>query len=188
LIGAGDAPVPVLGYSMGGRLALSLALDRPDLVERVIVVSASAGIADPDERDARRVADADLADWIVAVGIDRFLDEWRDRPLTSTAGISDAERRRDRAVREESSAVGLAAALRILGQGAYPYLGDRLGGLSMPFLAVSGGKDQRYTEHASLTAATVPDGRHITIPDVGHNVVLEAPDRLAEIVRAFLAE
>lgn len=180
-------PLPVLGYSMGGRLALSLSIERPDLVERVIVVSAGPGIADPSKRAARAAEDDRLADRIMQIGVSAFLDDWLRRPLTSTVSIDGEAAIADRAVREENPAAGLAAALRGLGQGAYPYLGDRLGELTMPLLAVSGAEDERYGEQAEALAAAVPDGRHVVIDRVGHNVVLQAPEALGVVVEEFLA-
>lgn len=181
-----DAPVPVLGYSMGGRIALSLALDRSELVTRVITVSTGPGIGDAHGRRMRAAEDAELADRIEREGVGRFLDRWLAAPMTSTKGVDATTRAADRAVREQNTAEGLAAALRGLGQGTYPYLGDRIQSLTVPLLAASGGDDHHYTEQAAALAATAPEGRHVVIPGAGHNVVLEAPGRLAEAVREFL--
>jgi len=181
-----DHPLPVLGYSMGGRIALSLALGRLDIVSRVIVVSAGPGIEDAYARLMRTAEDEELADRIRTVGLERFLDRWLSGPVTSTASVDEASRRADRAVREENTPAGLSAALRGLGQGIYPYLGNRLDELEMPLLAVSGSKDERYTEQAAALAAAVPDGTHRVIGGVGHNAVLEAPEELAAMVTEFL--
>ena len=179
-------PVPVVGYSMGGRIATSLALDHPELVDRLIVISAGPGIRDPNERAARARRDSDLAARIRKLGVDRFLDDWLDAPTTSTAALDEPTRSADRAIRQTNSAEGLAAALRGLGQGASPYLGDRLGELAMPLLAVSGGNDVRYGEQAASLAAAAGDGIHQVVPGVGHNVVLEAPKALGGLIEAFL--
>jgi 2-succinyl-6-hydroxy-2,4-cyclohexadiene-1-carboxylate synthase len=180
-------PVPVLGYSMGGRLALWLALERPDLVDRLIVVSAGTGIADPERRAQRRATDRELADRITEHDVPTFLDDWLSRPLTSTAFLAPDAAARDRSIREENSAAGLAAALHTFGQGSFPYLGDRLAGLQPPLLAISGERDVRYTEEAAVLAAAVPDGHHEVVPGVGHNVVAEAPEELAGSVERFIA-
>lgn len=182
-----DQPAPVLGYSMGGRLALSLALDRPELVKRVVVVSAGPGIEDEYARAMRVAEDEELAVRIRRDGVRRLLDEWLSAPVTSTESVDEPERRADRALREENSAAGLADALRGFGQGSYPYFGDRLGELGMPLLAVSGGADARYTGQAAALAAAVPDGQSAVIPGVGHNVILEAPEELGRLVDEFLA-
>jgi 2-succinyl-6-hydroxy-2,4-cyclohexadiene-1-carboxylate synthase len=179
-------PVPVLGYSMGGRLALWLALERPDLVDGLIVISSGAGIADPEKRAERRAADRELAERITEHDVPTFLDDWLSRPLTSTAFLSPDAAARDRAIREENSAAGLAAALDTFGQGSFPYLGDRLAGLRPPLLAVSGQHDRRYTDEAAALTAAVSNGRHVIIPGVGHNVVAEAPEALASVVKEFV--
>jgi 2-succinyl-6-hydroxy-2,4-cyclohexadiene-1-carboxylate synthase len=186
MLGNLNPPVPVVGYSMGGRIALSLALDRPDLVERTVMVSAGPGIEDSYARTMRASEDEELADRIRRGGMSRFLDEWLTSPVTSTTSVDEALRRADRVVREENTAAGLSAALHGLGQGTSPYLGARLGELAMPLLTISGGRDVRYTELAAGLAAAVPDGRHAVIPGAGHNVILEAPQELATVVEEFL--
>jgi 2-succinyl-6-hydroxy-2,4-cyclohexadiene-1-carboxylate synthase len=181
-----DGPVPILGYSQGGRIALLLALERPELVERLVLVSASPGIRSRADRATRRAADTELASTLLADGLDEFLDRWLDHPLIGTAATPPGVRAADRRVRAENSAVGLAAALTGLGQGAQPWLGDRLGDLRPPLLAVAGGRDARYTRIAREIAAAAPDGRAIVIEDAGHNLVLEAPDRLGAVVDTFI--
>ena len=181
-----DGPVPILGYSQGGRIALVLALERPELVERLFLVSASPGIRDEADRAARRAADTELASTLLSGGIDEFLDRWLDHPLVGTAATPPGVRAADRSVRAENSAAGLAAALTGLGQGAQSWVGDRLGDLGMPLLAVAGERDARYTRIAREMATAVPDGRTIVIDDAGHNVVLDAPDRLGAVVATFL--
>lgn len=180
-----DTPLPVLGYSMGGRIALALALDRPDVVERVVVVSAGPGISDSYSRAMRIAEDSELAERIHRGGLQRFLDEWLSAPVTSTEAVDEPTRQADRVVREENSPSGLAAALSGLGQGAFPYLGDRLHKLTLPLLAVSGSRDERYSEQAASLAAAVPDGRQEVIEGAGHNVVLEVPEELGRVVEEF---
>lgn len=186
-LAAFGAPVPLMGYSQGGRMALLTALDHPALVERLILISTSPGIADAEERRLRRHRDAVLADRIVEIGIDRFLDEWLAHPVTSGPRLCADAALADRTIREENTAAGLADALRGLGQGAQPYVGDRLRELSMPVLTVSGEWDERYARHAGDIAARVPDGRHVSIAGSGHNVVRDAPHPLTRAVVAFCA-
>lgn len=181
-----ESPVALLGYSQGGRMALLTALEYPHLVDRLILMSASPGIRDQASRASRRRRDAALADRIESIGLAGFLDEWLDGPIAGTAHLDQATRMRDRAVREENTAEGLAVALRGLGQGAQPYVGDRIGGLPMPLLTVSGRSDGTYDRLASEMAAWAPDGRHVAIPDAGHNVVLERPDAVRDLVSDFL--
>jgi 2-succinyl-6-hydroxy-2,4-cyclohexadiene-1-carboxylate synthase len=181
-----DGPVPILGYSQGGRIALLLALERPELVERLVLVSASPGIRDETDRATRRATDTELASTLLSDGIDEFLDRWLEHPLIGTAATPPEVRAADRRVRAENSAAGLAAALTGLGQGAQPWVGDRIGDLGMPLLAVAGERDVRYTRIAREIAAAVPDGRTIVIENAGHNVVLDAADRLGAVVDNFI--
>ena len=179
-------PVPLIGYSLGGRMALLTALEHPDVVERLVVISASPGIAGDAARAARRARDRALADHIEAVGTEAFLDEWLAGPITGTHHLDDEARRRDRAVRAINTASGLAAALRGLGQGAQPYVGDRLSDLKVPLLTVSGSRDTAYTELARTMADTAPDAAHVVIDGAGHNVVLDAPRALGSTLVGFI--
>ncbi len=181
-----DGPIPLLGYSQGGRMALLVALEYPDLVDRLILVSTSPGISSEVEREARRNRDDILADRIETIGLDAFLDEWLEGSITGTSHVGEEARRIDRGVRAENTPVGLASALRGFGQGSQPFVGDRLGELSMPVLTISGERDEKYTRLAAEIAASVPNGQHLSIPNAGHNVVLEAPDELANVVAKFL--
>ena len=181
-----DEPVPLVGYSQGGRIALLVALEYPDLVDRLVLISASLGVRYETDREARRMRDGALADRIQAIGLDGFLDEWLEGSVVGTSHLSDQVRRADRIVRNENTAGGLASALRGLGQGSQPFVGDRLSELKMPVLTVSGARDEKYTRLAAEIADAVPDGRHVSIPDVGHNVVLETPDELAAVLGEFV--
>jgi len=183
-----DGPVPVLGYSQGARIALLLALDHPELISQLILVSGSPGISADAVRARRRQTDEAVAAEIEAVGVEAFLDSWLTQPLTSNAAVSPETASRDRAIRSENTAAGLAAALRGLGQGALPYVGDRLGDLPIRVLTVAGGRDQKYRALAMEMAAAAPRGSFVIVETAGHNVVLEQPQALAGAVATFLAE
>lgn len=181
-----DEPIPLLGYSQGGRIALLVALEYPDLVERLTLVSASPGISSEVDREARRGGDEALADRIEAIGVEAFLDEWLESSVTGTSHLSEEVRNTDRATRAENTAAGLASALRGYGQGAQPFVGDRLEELEMPVLTISGEQDEKYTHLAAEIAASTPNGQHLTIPDAAHNVVLDAPNKLTAILTEFV--
>lgn len=180
------APLPLLGYSQGARIALLLALEHPELVSQLILVSGASGISSDPVRARRRELDDTIAAEIEAFGVDQFLDRWLTQPLTSTAAVSSAVAAWDRTVRSENTATGLSAALRGLGQGAYPYVGDRLAELPMPLLAVAGGRDQKYRALAVEMASESPTGRAVIVEAAGHNVVLEEPHALTDAVKTFL--
>jgi 2-succinyl-6-hydroxy-2,4-cyclohexadiene-1-carboxylate synthase len=184
-LGSFRHPVPLVGYSQGGRIALLTALEHPSLIERVVLVSASPGIRSEAARMERRARDAELADYIERVGVDEFLNKWLTNPITGTVHIGDDARRRDRAVRSANTASGLAASLRGLGQGAQPYVGDRIRDLRIPLLTVSGNTDTVYTRLALEMAHAAPNGTHVSIAGAGHNVILDDPQALASALADF---
>lgn len=175
-----------IGYSMGGRLCLRLAVDHVDAVDALVLVSATAGIADPAERAARRQDDDRLAARIEEIGVEAFLDEWLAKPLFARlpperAGTED---------RRRNTPGGLASSLRRCGTGAQDPLWDRLHVLrarAVPVLVVTGEADTRFVEIGErLVDAIGPSARHVTVADAGHVVHLEQPDTWTDVVGAWL--
>jgi 2-succinyl-6-hydroxy-2,4-cyclohexadiene-1-carboxylate synthase len=181
-------PASWLGYSMGGRIALGLAIQHPDCVSALILESASPGIADPDERAARQRADAELADRIERDGIPAFVDHWERLPMWSTqANLPPEVMARQREIRLGNRAAGLAGSLRGMGSGAQPSLWDRLGALRCPVLLVAGERDAKFATIAARMAAAIPSAELALIADTGHAVHLERPDLFLSCVCRFLA-
>ncbi len=185
------APPPrlLVGYSMGGRLALATALAQPGLLDGLVLVSASAGIADDGERQRRVAADETLAGHIEEIGVEAFVEEWMDRDMF--AGLrrrGEAWVVEDRALRNTNGAAGLAGALRSLGAGAQPWLGGRLGELELPVLLVVGAEDRCYAETAAAMEEGLPGGRVVRVPEAGHAVVGERPEAVADAVAALLGD
>lgn len=174
-------PGPLLGYSQGGRIALTVAAVHPHLVTALIVVSATPGLSG-EAQEVRREADEVLASHIVDIGVDSFLRDWLEDPLVGTVHLTPEQRNRDSSYRAVNTAAGLAAALRGLGQGAVPAVEPR--SLGMPVLWVSGSRDEKYTTLAA-TAAASSGQLHVTV-DAGHNVVAAAPHQLGVVVTDFL--
>ncbi len=169
-----------VGYSMGGRLALQLALDRPELVERLVLVSATAGLRSPAERATRVAADAELARQVLRDGVAAFVERWLARPLF--AGVpADAPGLTDRA---RWTAGELAAQLTDLGTGAMPDLWERLGELTMPVVIVTGDDDEKFSRIGDQLAAacTHTAVTRVRIPG-GHALPLEQPVHVAAAIR-----
>jgi 2-succinyl-6-hydroxy-2,4-cyclohexadiene-1-carboxylate synthase len=175
-------PTTYVGYSQGGRLCLQLALDRPDAVQRLALVSASPGIADPDERAARRDADEQLAQEIERDGIDAFLDRWLAQPLFATL---PRERSGIEQRRKANTVDWLTYQLRVLGQGAQPSNWDRLGELEMPVLLIVGAFDTKYVDIAQRMAAAIPHARVEVVAGAGHACHLEQPDVVAHLLASW---
>jgi 2-succinyl-6-hydroxy-2,4-cyclohexadiene-1-carboxylate synthase len=167
-----------VGYSMGGRLCLQAAIRQPDVVEGLVLVSASPGIADARERKERRESDEALARGIERDGVDSFLERWLAQPLFASlpadaAGVED---------RRRSSVARLTHQLRALGQGTQPSLWDRLPELRVPVHLVTGELDVKYTRLAAAMASRIPNARVTTLAGAGHAVHLESPEALAHLL------
>ncbi len=183
----GVARATVVGYSMGGRLALQLALRSAAVVERLALVSASAGLPSEDERSARRQQDEELARFIEDHSIEEFVARWEALPLFATERVLSSEvRAARRRQRLRSRPSGLAASLRAMGTGAQAWLGPRLGELSMPVLVVAGMLDQKFAAIARGLAPGVRGGALALVDGAGHAVHLEQPASVAALLREFL--
>ena len=182
---AADAggPATYVGYSMGGRLALHVALEHPAVVERLVLVGATAGIEDDGERAARRARDHELAARVRSIGVDAFLTEWLDQPLF--AGLPDWARFDDE--RRRNTADGLASSLELAGTGSQAPLWDRLPELQMPVLALAGAGDARFAALARRMADAIgPHATAATVPGAGHAAHLEQPAAFLTILRDWL--
>ncbi|MBV8217016.1 MAG: alpha/beta fold hydrolase [Solirubrobacterales bacterium] len=173
----------LVGYSMGGRIALHAAA-APALrarIDRVVLIGASPGLADPAERAARRAADDRLADEVEQMTIEEFARRWAQTPVLAgqppaVAAAVDVDRRR-------SQPAGLARALRGLGTGALPSLWGRLGELGVPATLIVGERDEKFRAIADEMRAALPEAEVTAVADAGHAVHLEAPERVAELIR-----
>lgn len=175
------------GYSMGGRLALHLAIARPDCVAHLILESASPGIADAAGRTQRREADEELATWALTRGIEAFVDRWEQTPvLAAERRLADAERAALRARRLRGRPAGLAASLRHLGTGAQPWLGGRLQTLNVPTLLLVGSDDTKFCIIAAAMKEQLPRAVVEIAAGAGHNIHLERPKWFADRVTAFV--
>jgi 2-succinyl-6-hydroxy-2,4-cyclohexadiene-1-carboxylate synthase len=182
-IGEAGGKATYVGYSLGGRLCLRLALDRPDLVQALVLVGASPGLADDAARAARKASDDGLADEIERIGTTAFLDRWMAQPMFATL----QPRPEDLAARLANTSAGLATALRRLGAGVQEPLWDRLGELAMPVLAVAGQDDERYTHVAEEMADAIGvNAQVVALAGARHAAHLERPASFSRLLAAFL--
>jgi 2-succinyl-6-hydroxy-2,4-cyclohexadiene-1-carboxylate synthase len=185
LLGETGGRAAYVGYSMGGRLTLHLALQRPDLVERVVLVGATGGLDTEEERTQRRAADDALAAGLERDGLDAFLDRWLANPLFATlpAEAAAVDERR------ENTVEGLADSLRRTGTGSQRPLWGELARLTMPALLVVGERDEKFTALAHRLAGGWGGPAAVAVvPDAGHACHLERPDAFLDLVLPFLAE
>jgi 2-succinyl-6-hydroxy-2,4-cyclohexadiene-1-carboxylate synthase len=182
------SPATALGYSLGARVALALAVAHPDVIGRLVLESPSAGIADPAEREARRAADEQLADQIERDGLEAFIDRWERNPVFASHAQLDPRRAaHQREIRLRNTPAGLAASLRAAGQGAMAPLHDRLGDVRARTLVIAGALDPARPR-AELVAAGIPGARLVVIDRAGHTPHLERSEAFRRLVIDFLLE
>jgi 2-succinyl-6-hydroxy-2,4-cyclohexadiene-1-carboxylate synthase len=179
----------VLGYSLGARIALWLAVEHADAVGRLVLESPSAGFAAAAERIARRDADEALARRIERNGIEAFVDEWEQQPtFASHAAMPAARRARLRKVRLANSPGALADSLRGAGQGTMGPLVDRLQDITVPTLVITGALDTRGRPRAEEVARGIPGARLAIVNGAGHTPHDERPAQFRRLVMDFLEE
>ncbi len=181
-------PTWLVGYSMGGRLALAMALRRPDRVRGAVLVGASPGLPSPADRAARASWDDDQAARIEREGLARFVTSWEALPLFASQGALPEETlARQRAHRLDHVPAALAWSLRTLGLGRMPPLWSELASARTEIVIVAGSLDAKFSAHARAVARTTEHARAVLAAQVGHNVGLEAPSALARIVDGAIA-
>jgi 2-succinyl-6-hydroxy-2,4-cyclohexadiene-1-carboxylate synthase len=185
----GTDRISLLGYSMGGRLALHLALAAPDRIRALVLESTSPGILDSADRAARRKADEDLALLLEHEGLETFVDRWERQSLfTSQAHLSPTIRDELRGQRLRNNPIGLAQSLRGAGAGVQEPLWEQLSAVYQPTLVITGADDAKYRQIGCQMAGALPAASFVVIPDAGHAVHLEQPAAFEQHVLHFLKE
>lgn len=169
----------LLGYSMGGRLALALALSQPVDINVLILESSSPGLETDAERAERRALDAERADALRA-DLPGFLRRWYAMPLFAT--LPAAEREALMRSRSTQNPDELARGLVGTSTGAMPSLWPHLHALDIPVRIVVGALDAKFVALARRMAAALPRPSVQLVDGAGHNVHVEHPERFAAIV------
>lgn len=176
--------VAVIGYSMGGRLALHMAWLRQERLWALALESASPGIRDAKDREARRRQDAELADQIETRGLPWFIEHWNSQPLFrfQSATLQAFENQ----IRRQQNAYGLAQSLRGAGTGSQGSLWDVLPAIHVPTLLITGDQDKKFHQTGEAMRKLIPKAQWVSIEQAGHTVHGEQPERFSDTVVPFL--
>jgi 2-succinyl-6-hydroxy-2,4-cyclohexadiene-1-carboxylate synthase len=173
----------LVGYSMGGRIALHAALREPERFHALALIGVSAGV---DDREERRRSDEALAAWIEQHSIEEVVERWESQPVF--ASQPSELRAQQRAGRLSHDPRKLAQLLRSAGQGAMPPVWDRLHELRCPVLLIAGERDEHYVEAAYRMASLIEHARVRVVPGAGHAPQLERPLLVAELLDEHLVD
>jgi 2-succinyl-6-hydroxy-2,4-cyclohexadiene-1-carboxylate synthase len=169
---AASMPAGILvGYSMGARMALHVALQHPEMVTQLVLISGTPGLRTESERAARQKSDNELAERIETIGLSAFLDEWLALPIFS--GLSDETNQRNDRLRNTTQ--GLADSLRFAGTGTQESLWSNLHQLSMPVHLIVGELDEKFTSIAKEMKPLISTPEITVVKNAGHTVHLENP-------------
>jgi 2-succinyl-6-hydroxy-2,4-cyclohexadiene-1-carboxylate synthase len=175
-------PGVLIGYSMGARMALHVALQYPEMVSQLVLISGTPGLMTMSERNARLQSDNELADRIEQIGTTAFIDEWLALPIFSGLTI-ETNQRNDRL---QNSPKGLADSLRHAGTGTQEPQWEKLHRLSMPVHLIVGEHDKKFTAIAEEMKKLIPTSELTVIANVGHTVHLEEPTTTAKLLDSII--
>ncbi|MGT8956160.1 2-succinyl-6-hydroxy-2,4-cyclohexadiene-1-carboxylate synthase [Bacillus cereus] len=177
----------ILGYSMGGRLAITMACLYPDYVHSLLLENCTAGLENEADRKERREKDDRLADKIEREDIEIFVSMWENIPLFETQ--KRLAKNVQEAVRKERLAnnpKGLANSLRGMGTGAQPSWWDELKNLKIPVLLMNGEYDEKFFRILKNIEKCISDAKFVKIDGAGHAIHVEQPEKFDTIVKGFL--
>lgn len=176
--------VILLGYSMGGRIALSFAVRYPDMLQGLILESTSAGLLNEDERKSRYESDLKLTEYINSHSMNEFINYWVNIPLfTSQKKLNLSESKSEK---KNNNKIGLINSLKGFSTGRMNPLHKHLHKISFPTLLITGELDTKFTTLNKDLNKNIITSTHIIIDDAGHNTHLERPQEFAQTINNFL--
>lgn len=184
----GIAKISLLGYSMGGRVALAFTATYPSYVEKLVLESASPGLRTEEERLERTKADKRLAERILHDGLEDFVEYWTNIPLFQTQKLLSEDRQLQiKEQRLQNSPIGLANSLSGLGTGLQPSYWERLEDCKVMVLLLAGEEDEKFVLIAEKMKSLMKNAQYVKISGAGHAIHVEQPRKFGKIVSEFLS-
>ena len=178
----------MLGYSMGGRLALSFAVEYPRYLRKLVLESSSPGLKTEEERKKRQIQDEKLAEFIKENGIESFVQYWENIPLFASQKKLPQEKQAEiKKQRLQNTMIGLSNSLIGMGTGSQPPWWDAIRQLSVDTLLLTGSLDEKFCQIADQMVSIMPNGQIFTFVECGHAIHVEQPEKFGTIVDRFLS-
>jgi len=178
--------VALVGYSMGGRIALYAALRFPHKITSLVLESSNPGVVDEPARRVRAETDDRHAEALLSEGIDAFVERWYEMNLFHTLKRYPQLFKETKEKRKKNNAQWAAKIISELSPGRQPSLWEDLDTLSIPVMLMAGALDSKYSEMVTAMKPRIPEATVEIMPDVGHNIHLEKPHQFAQLVTDFL--
>ena len=178
-------PIFIYGYSMGGRLALQLALHRPDLYKGLILESSTFGIEGETERQARQSLDARRSDAITG-NFAGFLEDWIKMPLFNSGNPDPTLIEKMKVIQQKQNPFWLANSLQGFGTGTMPCVRDRLGEIPIPVQLIVGEKDSKFLHINRQMEKDLRESELAVVKEAGHRVHLDQPNGLIQHLKQFI--
>jgi 2-succinyl-6-hydroxy-2,4-cyclohexadiene-1-carboxylate synthase len=180
--------VDLLGYSMGGRLALAIAVRYPNRIRKIILESASPGLPTLEERTQRVNSDLELAHFILSNGVESFVEYWESIPLFKSQDSLSLEKKKS--IRQQklmNDPMELSRSLTGMGTGAQPSYWDNLSQVQSNVLLLVGELDDKFCKIAEEMKKKLHNGVIYKVEQAGHAIHVEQPEKFGTIVREFLS-
>lgn len=179
--------VHLVGYSLGGRIALHYALKRPEQLRSLTILAANPGIEDDAERRGRWESDLKLSQELEQLGLDHFVSKWYSQPLFHSLTERKELFRELLERRQQSNAHKCAQMLRGLSAGKQDSLWKEIERITVPTLLMAGGRDEKYSKIVKRMASLMLDTEAVIIPEAGHALHLELPYATLDVLTSFLS-